>query len=107
MGMPRERVGPEMAGPMTSSGGAPSKRRRTSIQTNRSGGDYRIARPSRAVTRKRDRAMTGFPHKAVMAELTAKMLLEVEAGRFLTAQPFLYTSGRAGPGFTYTRPPSF
>ena len=28
--------------------------------------------------------MTGFPDKAVMAELTAKMLLEVDAVRFMT-----------------------
>ena len=39
--------------------------------------------------------MTGFPSKEVMAELTAKMLLEVDAVRFMTDKPFIFTS--AGP----------
>ena len=39
----------------------------------------------------------GFPDKKVMAELTAKMLLEVEAVRFMTDKPFIFTSGWASP----------
>ena len=65
--------------------------------------DYWVARPSRAMTRTRDRAMTGFPDKAVMAELTAKMLLEVDAVRFMTDKPFIYTSGWASPVYTDCR----
>jgi hypothetical protein len=34
-------------------------------------------------------ASTGFPDKKVMAELTAKMLLEVEAVRCMTDKPFI------------------
>jgi orotate phosphoribosyltransferase len=47
--------------------------------------------------------MTGFPDKAVMAELTAKMLLEVDAVRFMTDKPFIYTSGWASPVYTDCR----
>ena len=32
--------------------------------------------------------MTAFPDKEVMAELTAKMLLEVDAVRFMSDKPF-------------------
>jgi orotate phosphoribosyltransferase len=39
----------------------------------------------------------GFPDKKVMAELTAKMLLEVEAVRFMEDKPFIFTSGWASP----------
>ena len=39
----------------------------------------------------------GFPDKKVMAELTAKMLLEVEAVRFMEEKPFIFTSGWASP----------
>src|SRR4029078_5227561 len=39
----------------------------------------------------------GFPDKKVMAELTAKMLLEVEAVRFMDDKPFIFTSGWASP----------
>src|SRR3954465_5539009 len=39
----------------------------------------------------------GFPDKKVMAELTAKMLLEVEAVRFMKDKPFIFTSGWASP----------
>src|SRR5579864_7400217 len=88
---------------MPREGGAPSNRQRTRIYANRSGGDYWIARPSRAMTRTRDRAMTGFPDKAVMAELTAKMLLEVDAVRFMTDKPFIYTSSWASPVYTDCR----
>jgi orotate phosphoribosyltransferase len=42
-------------------------------------------------------AGTGFPDKKVMAELTAKMLLEVEAVRFMQDKPFIFTSGWASP----------
>lgn len=47
--------------------------------------------------------MTGFPDKAVIAELTAKMLLEVEAVRFMTDKPFIFTSGWASPVYTDCR----
>jgi orotate phosphoribosyltransferase len=50
-----------------------------------------------------DELMAGFPDKAVMAELTAKMLLEVEAVRFMTDKPFIYTSGWASPVYTDCR----
>src|SRR2546423_12786320 len=39
----------------------------------------------------------GFPDRKVMAELTAKMLLEVEAVRFMDDKPFIFTSGWASP----------
>ena len=39
----------------------------------------------------------GFPDKKVMAELTAKMLLEVDAVRFMADRPFIFTSGWASP----------
>lgn len=38
-----------------------------------------------------------FPDKAVISELTAKMLLEVEAVHFNADQPFIFTSGWASP----------
>ena len=47
--------------------------------------------------------MTGFADKKVMAELTAKMLLEVEAVRFMTDKPFIFTSGWASPVYTDCR----
>jgi orotate phosphoribosyltransferase len=47
--------------------------------------------------------MSGFPDKAVMAELTAKILLEVDAVRFMTDEPFIYTSGWASPVYTDCR----
>ncbi len=45
----------------------------------------------------------GFPDKKVIAELTAKMLLEVEAVRFMGDKPFIFTSGRASPVYTDCR----
>src|ERR1700682_931642 len=45
----------------------------------------------------------GFPDKKVIAELTAKMLLEVEAVRFMTDKPFTFTSGWASPVYTDCR----
>lgn len=48
-------------------------------------------------------AGSGFPDKAVMAELTAKMFLEVEAVRFMQDKPFIFTSGRASPVYTDCR----
>ena len=45
----------------------------------------------------------GFPDKKVVAELTAKMLLEVEAVRFMTDKPFIFTSGWASPVYTDCR----
>jgi orotate phosphoribosyltransferase len=44
-----------------------------------------------------------FPDKKVMAELTAKMLLEVEAVRFMADKPFIFTSGWASPVYTDCR----
>ena len=40
---------------------------------------------------------TTFPDKEVIAELTAKMLVEVEAVRFSSDEPFKFTSGWASP----------
>src|SRR6266481_8313605 len=48
-------------------------------------------------------AGTGFPDKKVMAELTAKMLLEVDAVRFMADKPFIFTSGWASPVYTDCR----
>ena len=45
----------------------------------------------------------GFPDKKVMSELTAKMLLEVEAVRFMDDKPFIFTSGWASPVYTDCR----
>jgi orotate phosphoribosyltransferase len=45
----------------------------------------------------------GFPDKKTIAELTAKMLLEVEAVRFMDDKPFIFTSGRASPVYTDCR----
>jgi orotate phosphoribosyltransferase len=45
----------------------------------------------------------GFADRKVMAELTAKMLLEVEAVRFMGEKPFIFTSGRASPVYTDCR----
>ena len=45
----------------------------------------------------------GFPDRKVMSELTAKMLLEVEAVRFMTDKPFIFTSGWASPVYTDCR----
>ena len=47
--------------------------------------------------------MTGFPDKTVIAELTAKMLMEVDAVRFMTDKPFIFTSGWASPVYTDCR----
>ena len=38
-----------------------------------------------------------FPSKELIAELTAKMLLEVEAVQFNSEKPFIFTSGWASP----------
>jgi orotate phosphoribosyltransferase len=48
-------------------------------------------------------ASAGSPDKKVMAEVTAKMLLEVEAVRFMTDKPFIFTSGWASPVYTDCR----
>src|SRR5215475_12010299 len=45
----------------------------------------------------------GFPDKKTIAELTAKMLLEVDAVRFMTDKPFTFTSGWASPVYTDCR----
>jgi orotate phosphoribosyltransferase len=47
--------------------------------------------------------MTCFADKSVVAELTAKMLLEVAAVRFMVDKPFIYTSGWASPVYTDCR----
>ena len=48
--------------------------------------------------------MTGFPDKAADRRASAKMLIEVEAVRFITEKPFIFTSGSASP--VYTIPPA-
>jgi orotate phosphoribosyltransferase len=48
-------------------------------------------------------AEPGGPDKAAMAEATARMLLEVEAVRFMDDKPFIFTSGRASPVYTDCR----
>ena len=45
----------------------------------------------------------GFTDKKTMSELTAKMLLEVEAVRFMEDKPFIFTSGWASPVYTDCR----
>src|ERR1700692_1757079 len=47
--------------------------------------------------------MTGFPDQEVMADVTAKVLLEVDAVRLMPAKPFIYTSGWASPVYTDCR----
>src|SRR5258706_1481194 len=44
-----------------------------------------------------------FPDKKTIAELTSAMLLEVEAVRFYTDKPFIFTSGLASPVYTDCR----
>ena len=44
-----------------------------------------------------------FPDKKLIAEMTAKMLLEVEAVRFNVKEPFKFTSGWASPVYTDCR----
>ena len=44
-----------------------------------------------------------FPDRQVIADLTAKMFLEVEAVRFMTDKPFIFTSGWASPVYTDCR----
>jgi orotate phosphoribosyltransferase len=44
-----------------------------------------------------------FTDKKTMGELTAKMLLEVEAVRFMADKPFIFTSGWASPVYTDCR----
>src|SRR6266545_1860970 len=44
-----------------------------------------------------------FPDKKTIAELTAKMLLEVDAVRFMAEKPFIFTSGWASPVYTDCR----
>ncbi len=41
--------------------------------------------------------VTAFTDKATVAQLTARMLLEVEAVRFSSGEPFIFTSGWASP----------
>jgi orotate phosphoribosyltransferase len=44
-----------------------------------------------------------FADKKTIAELTSKMLLEVQAVRFYTDKPFIFTSGLASPVYTDCR----
>ena len=48
-------------------------------------------------------AGTCFPDTRATAELTARMLLEVEAVRFMEDKPFIFTSGWASPVYTDCR----
>jgi orotate phosphoribosyltransferase len=48
-------------------------------------------------------ASPSFADKKTIAELTAKMLLEVEAVRFYNEKPFIFTSGLASPVYTDCR----
>src|SRR5271167_4424237 len=45
----------------------------------------------------------GFPDQKVIADLTAKMLLEVGAVQFMGDKPFIFTSGWASPVYTDCR----
>ena len=45
----------------------------------------------------------GFPDQRTIADLTARMLLEVEAVRFMEEKPFIFTSGLASPVYTDCR----
>jgi orotate phosphoribosyltransferase len=45
----------------------------------------------------------GFPDRKLIAELTAKMLLEVEAVQFSEGKPYIFTSGLASPVYTDCR----
>src|ERR1700683_4892718 len=45
----------------------------------------------------------GFPDHKVIADLTAKMFLEVGAVQFMADKPFIYTSGWASPVYTDCR----
>src|SRR5579863_4110305 len=47
--------------------------------------------------------MSGPADKETIAELTAKMLIEVEAVRFMADKPFIFTSGWASPVYTDCR----
>jgi len=47
--------------------------------------------------------MIGFADKDTIATLTARMLIEVEAVRFMADKPFIFTSGWASPVYTDCR----
>ncbi len=47
--------------------------------------------------------VTAFPDKSTIAELSARMFLEVEAVRFSDADPFIFTSGWASPVYVDCR----
>ena len=46
-----------------------------------------------------------FADKKTIAELTAKMLLEIEAIKFYDQKPYIFTSGLASPVYTDCRRP--
>src|SRR5260370_1830450 len=48
-------------------------------------------------------AGSGSPDKKVIAELTAKLLLAVDAVRFMASRAFIFTSGWASPVYTDCR----
>ena len=48
-------------------------------------------------------AASEMPDRKTMAERTAKMLLDVEAVRFMADKPFIFTSGWASPVYTDCR----
>src|SRR5262249_58443999 len=48
-------------------------------------------------------AASEMPDRKPMAERTAKMLLDVEAVRFMADKPFIFTSGWASPVYTDCR----
>ncbi|MEP9349813.1 orotate phosphoribosyltransferase [Xanthobacter sp. KR7-225] len=47
--------------------------------------------------------VTAFPDKATIARETARMLIEVEAVRFSSGEPFIFTSGWASPVYVDCR----
>src|SRR5467141_3129353 len=79
-----------------------------SIRRGRDGFRCRSTHPTRAtaqpIPRESEALMTAsFPDRQVIADLTAKMFLEVEAVRFMADKPFIFTSGWASPVYTDCR----
>src|SRR5467141_1731397 len=73
-----------------------------SIRRGRDGFRCRSTHPTRL--RESEALMTAsFPDRQVIADLTAKMFLEVEAVRFMADKPFIFTSGWASPVYTDCR----
>src|SRR5262245_47937857 len=57
----------------------------------------RAIKPREAHSAEGNRLTQGITDKKTIAELTAKMFIEVEAVRFNTEKPFIFTSGWASP----------